>query len=466
MRIPQRPPSLAEITLTPERLTAVLTSGINRIPPDQYLHWDKLRRKPPPQGFTKEEWWFATKMFRMATWRELPLHAKDGKPFRVVLSDNILQMLHRIDQQTTGMVEAPPEVTNRQHRDRYLVSSLLEEAIRSSQLEGAATTTRVAKDMLRAGRKPRDHSERMIYNNYQAMEFVREIADQDLSAEAILELHKIVTRDTLQNEHAAGAWRTAEDQIVITDQYNDVLHEPPAAHQIEARIADICRFANQSPEEGGFLHPVIRAILIHFMIAYDHPFVDGNGRTARALYYWYLVRCKYWLMEFVSISTILHKQPAKYAVAYLLTESDDNDTTYFVDYNLRVINAAIVSLYEYLNRKAGEIRDVDSLLSTAQVRHNLNYRQIALLGHALKNPRADYTIQSHQKSHGVTYQTARTDLLSLAEMQVLDKVARGRAFVFMTPSDLRERLLSFSGSFNTRSSMSPSPRNDPRHTKE
>ena len=60
-------------------------------------------------------------------------------------------------------------------RERYVISSLIEEAITSSQLEGAMTTREVAKDLLRSGRKPRTKDERMILNNYRGMLRVREV---------------------------------------------------------------------------------------------------------------------------------------------------------------------------------------------------------------------------------------------------------------------------------------------------
>jgi Fic family protein len=443
MRTPQRPPSLAEITPSPERLTEVLSSGIAQLPAGSYLHWDKLRRKPPPEGFTHKEWWFAKKVARRTAWRELPLMDKDNEPFRFLSSDAVQRMVHHIDQLTSGTIEAPVGVTNRDTKNRYLISSLFEEPVTSSQLEGAATTTRVAKDMLRTGRKPHDHGEQMIFNNFEAMRFVREIASEDLTPALILELHRIVADETVADERAVGRWRTEHDDVVVTGQYGDILHTPPSADQLPARIARLCEFANQPSSDEAFLHPVVKAILLHFMIGYDHPFVDGNGRTARALYYWFIVRAKYWLMEYVSISTILHRQPADYARAYLYTETDDNDTTYFVEYNLGVIKAAIDSLYEYLHRKDEEFKDVERFLTSPTIRKKLNHRQVALLGDALKEPNTLHTIQSHLRSNHVYYQTARTDLLGLAEIGLLEKEKLGKAFVFTAPSDLKERLSAF-----------------------
>jgi hypothetical protein len=68
----------------------------------------------------------------------------------------LLQGLHEIERKAGASVVAPEAVTTRSTRDRYLLSSLMEEAITSSQMEGAATTRDVAKAMIRSRRPPRD----------------------------------------------------------------------------------------------------------------------------------------------------------------------------------------------------------------------------------------------------------------------------------------------------------------------
>ena len=80
----------------------------------------------------------------------------------------------------------------------------MEEAITSSQLEGAATSRRVAKDMLRSGRTPKNRSERMIVNNFRAMQRIRELRATPLSPALICDLHRIVTEGTLDNPEGAG----------------------------------------------------------------------------------------------------------------------------------------------------------------------------------------------------------------------------------------------------------------------
>src|SRR5580692_4222944 len=165
----------------------------------EYLHWDKLRHLKTPHQLSSKQWWFVIKLARKAIYKELPFVDKNGKPFVLATPDPVLHKLHSIDRNTGNAIQSPSSVLNTQMRDTYLVQSLIEEAITSSQLEGASTTRKVAKEMLRTKRKPRDLSEKMIFNNYQAMQFVREIKNETLTVNMILELHRILTSDTLDD---------------------------------------------------------------------------------------------------------------------------------------------------------------------------------------------------------------------------------------------------------------------------
>ena len=115
--------------------------------------------------------------------------------------------LHQVDRDASGRIEVPHgDVVNSGSRERYLMNSLIEEAITSSQLEGAVTTRRVAKELLRSGRPPRDNSERMIVNNYSGMEFLRENIDEDLTVSMFMYLQRTLTEGTLDPD-AVGRLR-------------------------------------------------------------------------------------------------------------------------------------------------------------------------------------------------------------------------------------------------------------------
>ena len=441
MKLPPTPPSLSELGEGGiEKILALNESGIGNLPQDKYLHWSKVRYLDPPEGFSNEDWWLAIKLTRLSNRHSLPLDDKQGRPFSYTDSGYLYRMLHEVDRDGSGRIELPVDVADTGSRDRYLVSSLIEEAITSSQLEGASTTRRVAKEMLRSGRAPRDRSETMIANNYRGLEFVREHVDEHLSAPMLLELQRILTEGTQDDAGVVGRFRLQSDDVAVMDPRDGtILHVPPDAAELDARMERLLAFAN-ARDDVGFVHPVVKAILLHFMIGYEHPFVDGNGRTARALFYWMMARCGYWMTEFLSISTIIRKSPGQYARAYLFSEADDNDVTYFLDYNLRVILRSIRSLHSYLARKAREMRDVRHLLDGSALAAMLNHRQTALLVSMRKRPSLVYTIASHRRSHRVTYQTARTDLLALADLGLVTVAKHGRAFVFSLARDFDERL--------------------------
>lgn len=445
MKVPQKPPSLlqlfGEVTKEgSEKFGQLVSSQLDRKPEGRYIHWDDLRHLPAPEGFTHHHWWFAIKMSRRSAHR-LPFSDNKGADFSYLVPDNLLKLLHEIDRDASGRIEVSELVTSSQNRDRYLVSSLIEESITSSQLEGAATTYKVAKEMLRQGRKPRNHSEQMIFNNYAAMQFIRAKKDLPITPELILQLQSVMTDATLEDESAAGRWRRADENVRVVDERNhEVLHVPPPADQVAARIEELCKFANDV-HEVPFIHPVVKAVVIHFMMGWIHPFVDGNGRTARALFYLSMAKSGYWLIEFISISRVLKKAPAQYARAYLHSETDDNDLTYFLEHQLNVISEAIRALHTYLAEKSKEISDTRKLIaSSPKLKGKLNHRQLAAMDHFLKHSHVIYRIQEHQNANQVTYETARTDLLEMVELGLLEKGREGKSFVFQMPQKLRERL--------------------------
>jgi len=402
-----------------------------------YLHWDKLRHLDPPTDLTHEEWWLGIKIARSALLRTLPVHDVRGSPFTYCTPDGVQRLLHYVDQHCAGEVAMGELVaSDEQARHHYLVNSLMEEAIRSSQLEGATTTRQVAKDLLRTGREPADRSERMILNNYRALEFMREQIGDSLAPASVLELHRILTDRTLDDPTAAGRLqRPGEERIAVVDALDgSVVHTPPPAEQLPARLQALCDFANEGDSESdNFIHPVVRAILLHFWLAYDHPFEDGNGRTARALFYWAMRTSGYWLAEYLSISRILREAPAQYSRAFLLTETDGGDTTYFLLHQLNTIKRAVEELHAYLNRKANEIRDVERLIERSD---GLNHRQLALLSDAIRHPDLTYTFQAHAADHRVTHETARNDLLQLQARGLLRRRKEGRRHVFSPVVDL------------------------------
>lgn len=325
-----------------------------------------------------------------------------------------------------------------QLKDRVLIDSHMEEAIATSQIEGAVTTRQRAKDMLRSGRKPRDRSEQMIVNGYRTIQLLRQHAQTPLTVELLHEIQRSMTEATLDDPDQAGRFRSAQDDPVhvVDMRDNEVVFTPPAANRVTERMQRLIEFANADAMSEPFMHPLVRAIMLHFWLAYEHPYADGNGRTARALFYWYMLKHGYWLFEFLTISRIINASRMQYYRSFLYTETDENDLTYFIMHQLEVTRKALDELHERLAEMTRQERRTAAIRRAAR----LNLRQRALIDHALRHPTHVYTFESHRRSHGVTYQTARTDLLALMDRGLVKMLSSRKPMQFVPHAELARKL--------------------------
>jgi Fic family protein len=404
----------------------------------EYMHWDKFRHfRPIPAGTTHEELWAMIAMNRSAQFQPLPLILRDNSALRYWTPPRHQQWLHRIDQDAGGMIGSRSRMVAKDSDDRFLFNSLMEEAIASSQLEGATTTRTIAKQMLRTARNPRNRNEQMIANNYKAILAIREMKNDQLTPEMLCRIQAIITENTLDDPSAAGRFRTESDgNVHVVDTLTGkTLHEPPTADSLGWRLEQLCQFAEQQSKV--FVHPVTKAIALHFMIGYIHPFVDGNGRTARALFYWFMLRNGYWIFEYLPISRIVLDAPIRYGRAYLYTETDSCDLTYFNHYNLKVIDRAVVEMHDYFVWQQQQMREA---YDAVQFIPDLNHRQIAVASAAIRDPSAEFTISQHAGVHHVTKATARADLIDLETRGVLHKRHDGKRLLFFASAHLKNRL--------------------------
>jgi Fic family protein len=361
-------------------------------------------------------------------------------PFSLVTLPAIQRRLHDLDR-TNVARDLLANVGDQEAITEYRVRQLIEEAISSSMIEGARPTTReLARQMVREQRAPESRDERMIFNNWRAMQRMLEIRDEQraLTLDDVLELHRILGEDALEVPDAAGKLRGAEHDVVVTDIENNVWHTPPPAEGLPQRLAALLRFANGEEQEGtAFIHPVVRAIVVHFWIGYEHPFRDGNGRIARALYYWCMLRNGYEMAEFLSISGPIDRSPKAYYVAFANVESDGGDLTYFVLHQLEVMRLALEELVGHLEDRASNLQQ---LARTVAGFDQLNHRQRTLLQHAIRHPSESYTIEGHAASHHVHYQTARADLIDLAKRGYFDPLRIGKGKRFAPSKSLAKKL--------------------------
>ena len=446
MKIPPKPPAIQNIQTVAERY---IESPSLRSPADakgRYLHWDEVRRRPPP-GLTIEQYWHCLKLARLVHYQTVPFAQTSGDRFVFCLTGQLQKACHEIDKAAGGNLGTSSEFDNTRHQnERYLINSLIEEAVHSSWLEGAAVPREDARKMLKEQRQPKTLDERMIVNNYRAISRIRHLSQKPLTVKMICTLHRILTAGIL-DESKCGRIRShasAPDDFGVYDAHGALLYRPPHWQKLSSGLHDLCRFANQEVAPNlhatSFLHPLLQAIIVHFLLSYLHPFVDGNGRTARALFYWCMLKNGYWLMEYVSISAAIRRAPSHYSRAFLYTETDAGDLTYFLLHQTTMIQKAMEAFRRFVRKKQDGLQDMQNFLSGRMARQHFNLRQIELLAHAAKNPSFAYTVQSHQRRQNVCYQTARNDLLALAKLGLLHQIKAGKKFLFTAPANLEQKI--------------------------
>lgn len=379
---------------------------------DEYLYWDKVKYLTP-KGVDPQLFWGAVKMKRQMQLQTI----RFGKyTFSFMITPLMQSLLHEFDLKMGGSLSANGVISPRD-RQIYLVNSIMEEAIASSQMEGASTTRKVAKDMLRKELRPKNRSQQMIVNNYATIKQLVEEKGQVLDLNMLLDIHRSITTNTLDNPEDEGRLRQTDDIYVIDAITGSVAHTPPSHTEIEELLHDLFAFASDK-DKSNFIHPIIKGIILHFMLAWIHPFVDGNGRTARSLVYWYMLKKDYWMTEYLSISRVIYKNKKRYERMFLYTEADHMNMTYFILHNLQVMKKAYEDLKTYLSVK---MEERNSVLQYCDI-EGINERQMQILKIINDTPSLVLTSLEVSNRFGISDKTARTDLKVLTELGYLKRI--------------------------------------------
>ena len=380
----------------------------------EYLHWDKVKYL----GFKKNDinLWKEIKLIRKLISKKFVLNTKHPISLEYGVNDFLQQKLHYLDF-NFGAGLQKEQLLSDLDKHQYLSNALMEESIFSSMIEGATTTRVKAKDMLRKGKKPNNKSEQMILNNYKTIQYISENKNEEITIHKLFEIHKLVTENTLEEENC-GVFRNTNEVLVMNQITGEIVHTPPSFKKLEELMQSFCDFFNNNPKEE-FIHPIVKASILHFLIGYIHPFVDGNGRTARALFYWYLLKNGYWLTEYLSISRVILKTKTQYEKAYIYSEIDEMNVSYFIHYQVKVLTQAFEDLKDYLFKKKKEENKLNKYLKVS----NINERQAQILYWIEEDANRYFSVKEIENIFSVTNQTARTDIEELVDQDFLKKVS-------------------------------------------
>ena len=420
----------SRLTREPELAKFILRSN------QKYLSWDKFKYQKMPEGIELADAWCCLMIKRNAGKQVLPLKSNKGHFFGLSLTPEHYRQLSRIDTLTSGAIATDGPLPTEGEKSQLLLNGLMEEAITSSQLEGASTLKDVAKKMLTAKQPPKDRDQRMILNNYLAMTKAKEWKNREFSESLIKEIHQIITRYLLPGRES-GEYRRDKDDITVSNPLaGEIYHRPKKASIVEKEMRDLCHFANTDDKEN-YIHPVVKAIILHFWIGYLHPFTDGNGRTARFLFYWYLIKKGYWLLEHIPTSDVIKKSKTSYQKAYLYSNQEDElDLGYFVQYILRSIILSIKNFENHLKKRRQRDIQTGELLGTSG---DFNSRQVSIVNTLIKhnNP---MEIEVHRRKFQLSYEMSRRDFLGLEEKGILQKRKSGKKFLYTLTNKIKKLL--------------------------
>ena len=378
---------------------------------DRYLpRAEIIHRLPVSQPIST--FWPELQKTRKARAIDLPLKDQMGRPFWFVLNPSIER------QCATRAARARRDVLfDRPTLMRMADDAVIDEAVFSSIIEGAYTSREAAANFLRKNRAPKDKSEQMVKNNYDALTYALEHLNEAITEATIIEIARIVTRSAA--EEAVDGYR--QKQVFVMGR-EDVVYRPQEAAFVPEMMRALAEFIRESE-----LHPILKACAAHFYLAYVHPFADGNGRTARALSYMMLIQSGYAFFRYFSISNLVARDRGKYYRSMVNVEESEGDMTYFIDFYSGMLARSVREMEDYLTHH---------VLAGAQLREleasgKLNGRQFMGAKWLLEGDHERVTVDIWRKKFKIVTETARKDLLKLCECGVLERTMEGKKAVFL-----------------------------------
>lgn len=254
-----------------------------------------------------------------------------------------------------------------------------------THLEGNRLSEEEVKDLL-DGREviARDRDIQEVINYRNVLKFIDQIASQIgpgnpyvLTIDTILEIHRIAVEKILAFEQS-GHFRFRQ-VVVKNTQTGAISYTPPPAAEIPYLVEDLVSWINS--DEVKEMHPVIKAGIIHYELARIHPFVDGNGRTARAVATLVMFLDGYDIRKFFALEEYFDQNPMDYYVTLQavsnqrVLDTHDRDLTPWLEYFVKGVAIELNTVKERVKRISADARVKDKLGEQVE----LNERQMMIM---------------------------------------------------------------------------------------
>ena len=333
---------------------------------------------------------------------------------------------NKIVKNLTFIAEARAIILNAPLVPKWEVSlrrdALLQSAHSSTAIEGnPLSLDEVTK--LAEGReimvKRKDKQE--VLNYIEALEKIPDFAKlTPFVKQNILDIHKIVTKETLENPKDEGVFR--DRQVVVGNKRTgEIIFNPPPTNQVPKLIDNFLDWFNS--EQTKEIDPVIEAGIVHYEIVRIHPFVDGNGRTARVLATMTLYKRGFDAKRFFALDDYYdHDRPNYYSVLRNVDQKS-LDLTDWLEY---FTEGVAVSLKVVKDKIIGLSKDIKFLKERGQIA--LTKRQIAIVEYIIEKGRI--TNKELRGILNISPQAAHKEINKLVKLNVIKPKGKGRGLYY------------------------------------
>lgn len=307
--------------------------------------------------------------------------------------------------------------------------TLILEAHHSTHIEGTEINFEQAQDIL-SGKKVKGVSrddEKELLNYKKAMDFIAKYLGKDdpTSEGLVRELHKILVRGVRGGEAQAGAYRKIQN-YVANSLTKEVIYTPPAPFEVPHLMREFVEWVNENVAE---VSPVLIAGIVQFQLVNIHPFVDGNGRTARVLSTLVLYKTGYDFKRLFTVSEYYDKDRPAYYNAIQSVRRNDMDMTVWLEYFVDGLRLQMKEIQE----KGKKIVGADKVVKQFGDK-GINDRQAKIIRYIVINGKI--TNEECQNVCGSIRRTATRDLSSLVQKGVVEMKGELKgAYYLLVPSE-------------------------------
>jgi Fic family protein len=256
-----------------------------------------------------------------------------------------------------------------------------------------------------------------VLNYLEALEKIPEFAKRiPFRLEDLLEIHKIITKETLENPNDEGVFRNR--QVIVGNRITgEVIFIPPPTEQVPQLVDDFIEWFNSN--EINEIDPVIQGSITHYEIVRIHPFIDGNGRTARIMATLVLFKRGFDTKRFFALDDYYDQDRRSYYAALNRVDQNTLDLTDWLEY---FTDGVVVSIEAVKKRVIGLSKDIKLLKERGQIA--LTERQMKIMERIIENDKV--TAGDVSKIFGISRQAALKEMNKLVDLRVIQLKGLGR----------------------------------------